>query len=349
MSILNTKNVDTTSQPIFLGEPLSLQRFDRFKYYDFYKLYLDHQEQFWRPNEISLDKDRVDYESLTEDEKFIFTKNLQYQTVMDSVVARGAESFMEYVSIPEVEAYMKAWAFFETVHSESYTYIMRNVYSDPVKIMDQSLDDVEIMKRSNTIKEEYDRLDKFAGGDIKKQIYLSLVSVNILEAIRFYVSFVCTFAFAENKKMIGSADIVQAIRKDEAIHYRASQLLLNLLHNIPEEGFQDTVKECEEQAIQMYISAAEEEKAWADYLFDGRRMIGLSSDILKGYIEWLTDNRMSVIGFPKHFNTKNPIGGWYDKYMNTSNVESMPQEKELGSVYRIGATVNDLDSFKFEL
>lgn len=350
MSILNEKNVDTTTQPIFLGEPLSLQRFDRFKYPEFMKLFRKQVELFWTPEEFDLTKDRLDYEKMSEVDKFIFTKNLQYQTMMDSVVARGANTFIKHVSIPELEAAMSMWAMMETIHSYSYSYIIRNVYPDPAKIFDETLEDEEIMKRARTVKEEYEKLENFSGDDIKKQIYLSLLSVNILEAIRFYVSFVCSFSFNQRSNMMeGNTNIIKKILADETTHYRMSQYCINLLHKEKDEGFLDVVKECRDIGIQMYLNAAEEEKEWADYLFSRGPMVGLSAETLKGYIEWLCDTRMQAIGFPKHYETKNPIHGWLEPYINDSMTQSAPQETSGLTTYKRFVTDNDLGDFNFEL
>lgn len=344
MTILNTKNVDYLKQPIFCGETLGLQRYDVFKYHEFFDLFDKQLKQFWRPEEISLSKDRVDYDTLAPHEKFIFTRNLLYQTMMDSVVSRGAGTFLQYVSNPELEACMKIWEAFETIHSYSYTYIIKNVYSNPSLILDEALTDPEIVKRANSAKTAYDNLNSIHGlgtDAVKKQIYMSLVSVNILEAVRFYVSFVCAFAFAENKKMIGNADIIKLIRRDEALHYRMSQLILNILRTKEDEGFTQIVKDCEADAVQAYVNAAAEEKEWAKYIFSQGSIMGLNAQILSGYIEWLTDSRMQAIGLPKYFGTKNPIGNWLDPWMNPSTLQVAPQEKEVTS-YLQNASKNDI-------
>lgn len=349
--ILNRHNVNCLEQPIFCGEPLSLQRYDRFKYPEFFDLFSKQWQQFWRPEEISLSKDRVDFQSLNEAEKFIFTRNLLYQTTMDSVVSRGGESFLTHVTNPELEACMKVWVAFETIHSYSYTWIIKNVYSDASAILDEALDDKEINKRALSTSIEYDRLNAAIGDDVKKRLYMSLVSVNILEAVRFYVSFVCSFAFAENKKMIGNADIIKLIRRDEALHYRMSQLILTILRTKEDEGFLDVVAECEDDVVNAYLSAANEEKEWAGYIFSKGSILGLNEQILSGYIEWITDSRMQAIGLPKYFGTKNPIGNWLDPWMNPSNVQVAPQEKEVTS-YMINASKNDvaeLDLNDFDL
>lgn len=350
MSILNTKNVDTTTQPIFLGEPLSLQRFDRFKYPEFMRLFRKQVELFWTPEEFDLTKDRLDYEKMSEVDKFIFTKNLQYQTMMDSVVARGANTFIKHVSIPELEAAMSMWAMMETIHSYSYSYIIRNVYPNPAQIFDETLEDEEIMKRARTVKEEYEKLENFAGDDVRKQIYLSLISVNILEAVRFYVSFVCSFSFNQRSNMMqGNTNIIKRIQADENYHYRMSQYCINLLHNNKDEGFKDVVKECRDIVVEMFLKAAEEEKQWADYLFSKGPMVGLSAEILKSYIEWLTDTRLESIGFTKQFGTKNPIGGWLEPYINDSMTQDAPQESSGLTTYKRFVTKNDLGSTSFEL
>lgn len=327
MSILNTKNVDTTNQPMFCGEPLGLQRFDRFKYEAFMKLYRKQVELFWTPEEFDLTRDRIDYNEMSDVDKFIFTKNLQYQTMMDSVVARGANTFSRFVSLPELEACMSIWQMMEVVHSYSYSYIIRNVYPNPEQIFNETLLDEEILKRATVAKEEYEKLDKIAGNDVKKQVYLSLISVNILESIRFYVSFVCSFSFNQRQGLMqGNTNIVKKIAQDEAVHYRMSQICLELLHTREDEGFLNIAQECKEEAINMFLSAAQEEKQWADYLFSRGPVIGLSSEILKEYIEWLTDTRMHAIGFDKHFNTKNPISGWIAPYFDNVLTQEAPQE-----------------------
>lgn len=249
---------------------------------------------------------------------------------------------------------MKIWEAFETIHSYSYTYIIKNVYSEPSLILNEALLDPEIVRRAESAKKAYDDLNsaKAQGLDaIKSQIYMSLISVNILEAVRFYVSFVCAFAFAENKKMIGNADIIKLIRRDEALHYRMSQLILNLLRTREDEGFVHIVKKNEDAAVQAYLDAAKEEKLWAEYIFSRGSILGLNAQILSGYIEWLTDSRMQSIGLPKYFGTKNPIGNWLDPWMNPSTLQVAPQEKEVTSYLQFGSKndVDDMDLGGFTL
>lgn len=337
--ILNRKNVDTTKEPIFLGQNLGLQRFDRYKYPVFFELFSKQLTNFWRPEEISLVLDRTQYQDLEKHEKFIFTKNLLFQTMLDSVVARGVPTFTQHVSNPELEICLNTWGFFENIHSYSYTYIIKNVYAEPSKILDQALEDVEILKRADSVTKAYDELaaEKF---NLKEKIYLSLISVNILEAVRFYVSFVCAFAFGENKKMIGNADIIKLIKRDEALHLNTTQNIVKILKEKEEEGFVDVIKRLEPEAIKMFMDGAAEEKAWASYLFQHGSILGLNEDIMHQYIEWLTDSRMKEIGLEKQFGTKNPIN-WLTPWISSASVQVAPQESEILS-YKISAGVSDL-------
>lgn len=354
-TVLNKNNVDYMKQPLFLGEQLGLQRYDRFKYPVFFDLYKKQIEFFWRPEEINLSLDRSQFKDdsiMSENERFIFTSNLKYQTMMDSVICRGVPSLTQFVSNPELEACLNVWQFFEQIHSYSYTYIIKNVYSDPSSVLDSCLTDKEILKRADVAIREYDLLNalskKSDDHSRRKQIYLTLISINILEAVRFYVSFVCAFAFAENKKMIGNADIVKLIKRDEAIHLYNTQEIIKILNTTPEEGFVDIAKECEEDACKMFDSAAREEKEWASYLFKDGSIMGLNETVLHQYIDWLCHSRRKTIGLPYTTGIKNPIAGWTDPWMNSSAVQVAPQETEITS-YLIGASKNDIEDMELDL
>lgn len=350
MTVLNTQNVDYMSQPLFLGESLSLQRYDRFKYPVFFDLFKKQLEFFWRPEEIELKKDRNDFKLMTDNERFIFTSNLKYQTMMDSVICRGVPTLMQYVSNPELEACLNTWQFFEQIHSYSYTYIIKNVYQNPTEVLDSCLTDPEILQRAHAAIREYDTLSKISQGishaDIRKQIYLTLISINILEAVRFYVSFVCAFAFAENKKMVGNADIVKLIKRDEALHLYNTQEIIKILRTVEGEGFVDIARDCEDIACSMFEAAAGEEKRWASYLFKDGGLLGLNETVMHQYIDWLCNSRMKAIGLPHSSGIRNPIAGWSDPWLNSEAVQVAPQEHEITS-YKIGASTNDLESSDF--
>lgn len=345
-TILNTNIVDTLKQPLFLGEDLSLQRYDRCKYDIFLDLFKKQVGFFWRPEEISLSKDRADFKLLTNSEKFIFTSNLKFQTMMDSVISRGIPCVMQYVSSPELEACMKAWEFFETIHSYSYTYLILNVFPNPSLIMDSVLEDQEILARAKSVAMAYDALNESFKNqsDLRRQIYLTLVNINVLESIRFYVSFACALAFEQNKKMCGNAKIIDLIKRDEGLHIFITQNIIKILREQPSEGFQDTIRDCEEEAIKIFLDATKEEKEWASYLFKDGGLIGLNEKILHQYIEYLTDTRLDGLFLPKQFGTRNPIN-WLE--MDSKKQQVAPQEQEVTS-YKLAESVNDVDVMSFE-
>lgn len=346
-TIFNTKNVDPMSQPLFLGKDLGVQRYDIIKYPIFKDLDSKQMMNFWRPEEIELKKDRGDFKEMSDNEKFIFTSNLKYQTMLDSVICRGVPTLLEFVTNTELEACLMTWQFFEKIHSQSYSYIIQNVFADSSEIFGGIYEDKEIMKRAKSAITDYNNLMGMACGstktaDLKKQIYMTVVSINILEAVRFYVSFVCSFAFAENKKMVGNADIIKLIKRDEALHLANTQQILKILHTEESEGFVNTAKQCQDAAIQMFDNAAKEEKEWASYLFQNGSIIGLNENVLHQYVDWLCMSRRKSIGLPYDNVGKNPIAGWTQAWMQSESVQVAPQEHEITS-YKIGASKNDLD------
>lgn len=349
-------NIDYTTQPLFFGESLGLQRYDKFKYANIFNFFKKQLSFFWRPEEVSLaGKEKNDFDSLTDHEKFIFTKNLGYQILLDSAQGRGIHHLTENLSNPEFEAFCNTWEFFETLHSYSYTYIIKNVYSNPSDVFDNILNDPEIIKRTSSVTKYYDDLIESIPNesldDLKKKLYLTLVSINILEGIRFYVSFACSYSFAENKKMEGNAKIISLINRDENLHLGFTQQVLKILKNEPSEGFQHIVKECEPLVIEMFKDAAKEEIEWAEYLFKNGSLLGLNAEILSNYMKWLTNSRMKVIGLNPIFDKiENPIN-WIRNWTESKDVQVAPQESEIES-YVIGSFNNDLDSlntdeFKF--
>jgi ribonucleoside-diphosphate reductase beta chain len=348
-TIFNTKNVDAMSQPLFLGKDLGVQRFDIIKYPVFTNLDSKMMEFFWRPQEVELKKDRSDFKEMSDNEKFIFTSNLKYQTMLDSVICRGVPTLLEYVSNTELEACLMTWQFFEKIHSQSYSYIIQNVYADSSEVFDGIYTDKEIMKRASSAIEDYNNLMGMANNktaDLKKQIYMTIVSINILEAVRFYVSFICSFAFAENKKMVGNADIIKLIKRDEALHLSNTQEILRILHREESEGFVKVAEQCQDAAIEMFDRAAQEEKEWASYLFKDGSIIGLNEVVLHQYIDWLCMSRRKSIGLPYEKVGKNPVAGWTDPWMKSESVQVAPQEHEITS-YKIGASKNDLEDMDF--
>jgi ribonucleoside-diphosphate reductase beta chain len=350
-NILNFNNeIDYTKVPVFFGSNgMSIQRYDKFKYPGFFELFKKQINSFWLPEEFDLSKDRLDYKEMSSNEKFIFTSNLKYQILLDSVQSRGIPHLTEYLSNPEVEAFCSSWSFFETIHSYSYTFIIKNVYSQPGEVFDNILNDEEIIKRASSVTKYYDDMINSYGEseeDLKKKLYLTLMSINILEGIRFYVSFACSYAFAQNGKMEGNAKVISLINKDENLHLGFTQKILRDLSTNPDEGFVEIAKELQPKVIEMFKLAAEEEMQWADYLFKDGSMLGLNADILKKYMMFLTNSRMKAISLDPIFEkTNNPIN-WINAWTNSESLQVAPQESEI-ETYNKGAVNNDLNDSDF--
>jgi ribonucleoside-diphosphate reductase beta chain len=323
---------------------------------------------FWRPEEVDIYQDAKDFKALTEHEQHIFTSNLKRQILLDSVQGRApAESFGSIVSLPELENWIITWTFSETIHSRSYTHIIRNIYSNPSKIFDEMMDIEEIVNCADAISGYYDKLIEMAGyynllgegrhavnGDIvvvdkyemKKQLYLALMSVNILEGVRFYVSFACSWAFAELKKMEGNAKIIKLIARDENLHLASTQMMLKLLRK-EDPDFEQIAKETEEECIQMFVDAVNQEKEWAEYLFKDGSMIGLNTELLSQYIEFICTRRMTNVKLKSPYNIKNNPLPWTQKWISGADVQVAPQETEITS-YVQGGTKQDVSSDTFK-
>ena len=348
-TIINHSKVDFTKQPMFFGEGLNIQRYDVFKYKKFFDLFKEQMSFFWRPEEVSLMKDISDYKNLSTVEQQIFTKNLLYQTLLDSVQARGIPYISELTSLPEIEAACSAWQFMEQIHSYSYTYIIKNIYANPGDIFDSAMEDQEIMKRATSVTKYYNDLIASYGDsleDRKRKLYLTLVSINILEGVRFYVSFACSYCFAQNKSMEGNAKILGFINRDENLHLAFTQNMLKILRTDATEGFVEIANELEPVVLKMYEDAANEEIEWANYLFKDGSMLGLNAEILTTYMKYLTNKRLSGIGAKHIFGkVENPIS-WIKNWTDSKEVQVAPQETELSS-YKVGSIKNDLNKVNF--
>jgi ribonucleoside-diphosphate reductase beta chain len=350
-NILNFNNdVDYTKIPVFFGSNgMSIQRYDKFKYPGFFELFKKQINSFWLPEEFDLSKDRLDYKGMSDNEKFIFTSNLKYQILLDSVQSRGIPHLTENLSNPEVEAFCSAWSFFETIHSYSYTFIIKNVYSQPGEVFDNILNDEEIIKRASSVTKYYDdMINSYSDTELdeKRKLYLTLMSVNILEGIRFYVSFACSYAFAQNGKMEGNAKVISLINKDENLHLGFTQKILRDMMSIKDEGFYEIALELKDKVIDMFRLAAEEEMEWAEYLFKDGSMLGLNADILKRYMMFLTNSRMKSIGLDPIFEKVNNPINWINAWTNSESVQVAPQESEIES-YNKSAVNNDLADSDF--
>jgi len=371
MTVFNTEQVNTKKQPMFFGKPLGIQRYDSYKYPIFDKLTTQQLGYFWRPEEVSLQKDRGDYQLLRPEQKHIYTSNLKYQIMLDSIQGRGpGMAFIPYCSLPELEACMEVWGFMEMIHSRSYTYIIKNVYADPSEVFDKIVTDPRILERAASVTESYDdfiqnahlydnsndwqhaleQVPQALQGkyELKRKLYRAVANVNILEGIRFYVSFACSFAFGELKLMEGSAKIISLIARDENQHLAITQNILNKWKQGDDPEMAQIMKEEEEWTYKAFDRAVNEEKRWADYLFKDGSMIGLNDKLLQQYVEWIANRRLKGIGLRPVYDiaaNANPLP-WTQHWISSKGLQVAPQETEVES-YVVGGIKQDVKKDTF--
>jgi ribonucleoside-diphosphate reductase beta chain len=371
MTVFNTEIHNVKTQPMFFGKPLGVQRYDEYKYPVFDKLTQTQLGYFWRPEEISLQKDRADYAQLRPEQKHIFTSNLKYQIMLDSVQGRGpGMAFIPYCSLPELEACMQAWGFMEMIHSRSYTYIIKNIYSNPAEVFDTILSDERILERASSVTESYDsfinsaqmygtspiwefanehvdhaKLERY---ELKRKLYRAVSNVNILEGIRFYVSFACSFAFGELKLMEGSAKIISLIARDENQHLVITQNIINKWKEGDDPEMKQIAQEEEQNVYAMFKRAVDEERHWAEYLFKEGSMIGLNDKLLCQYVEWIANRRMKAIGLKPIYDipAKNNPLPWTEHWISSKGLQVAPQETEVES-YVVGGIKQDVKANTF--
>jgi ribonucleoside-diphosphate reductase beta chain len=360
MSVFNIEHVQHTEQTLFFGQPVNIARYEKVKYPAFEKLTEKQLGFFWRPEEVELVRDAKDFKNLTEHEKHIFTSNLKRQILLDSVQGRAPSlALLPICSLPELETWIQTWTFSETIHSRSYTHIIRNVYSDPSKIFDEMLNIQEIVDCAVDISKYYDTLIEANQHNVsnfsklnyqhKVDLWLCLNAINALEGIRFYVSFACSWAFAEVKKMEGNAKIIKLIARDENVHLAATQNLLKLLPK--EDPDFDTIKvEYAQQVESIFNAVVNQEKAWAKYLFKDGSMVGLNEKLLCDYVEWIAAKRMKAVDVATYdlskYITSNPLP-WTQKWISGGELQVAPQETEITS-YITGGINKDVDENTFK-
>ena len=371
MTVFNTEQVNSKKQPMFFGKPLGVQRYDSYKYPIFDKLTTQQLGYFWRPEEVSLQKDRGDYQTLRPEQKHIYTSNLKYQIMLDSIQGRGpGMAFIPYCSLPELEACMEVWGFMEMIHSRSYTYIIKNVYADPSEVFDKIVTDDRILERASSVTEAYDDFiqgaHQYDNGmmwelaaeghmsgnierrELKRKLYRAVANVNILEGIRFYVSFACSFAFGELKLMEGSAKIISLIARDENQHLAITQNILNKWKAGDDPEMKHIMKEEEEWTYKAFDRAVMEEKRWADYLFKDGSMIGLNDKLLQQYVEWVANRRLKALGLKPQYDiaaSANPLP-WTQHWISSKGLQVAPQETEVES-YVVGGIKQDVKKDTF--
>lgn len=357
-------------EPMFLGNSVNVSRYDQQRYIAFERLIEKQLSFFWRPEEVDVSKDRSDWQSLTDSEKHIFISNLKYQTLLDSMAARSVNAvLLPLVSLPEVETWVETWAFSETIHSRSYTHILRNLFTEPGEIFDDIIVNPAILKRATSIAKYFDdviittqllqsqgegtydvegKTVEVSTRKLKERLYLAVCSVNALEAIRFYVSFACSFAFAERELLEGNAKIIKLIARDEALHLTGTQHILNLwMTGKDDPEMAEVSKDMREAGLQIFLDVVEQEKEWAQYLFKDGSMIGLNAEILNQYIEYISNQRLTSIGFDAPFNIKNNPLPWMNAYLVSDNVQVAPQETEISS-YLVGQVDSTVDADDFD-
>ena len=373
MTVFNTKEVNIKKQPMFFGAPLGVQRYDNFKYPVFDKLTTQQLGYFWRPEEVSLQKDRGDYQTLRPEQKHIYTSNLKYQIMLDSVQGRApGMAFIPYCSLPELESCMEVWGFMEMIHSRSYTYIIKNVYPDASEVFDTIIKEPRILERAASVTGAYDEfineaqqwgqsnlwrdydaslntsLPVIEMKEVKRKLYRAVANVNILEGIRFYVSFACSFAFGELKLMEGSAKIISLIARDENQHLVITQSILNNWRKGDDPEMIEIMKEEEEWTYATFDKCVNEEKKWAEYLFKNGSMIGLNDKLLYQYVEWIANKRIKAIGLKPQYDIplkNNPLP-WTTHWISSKGLQVAPQETEVES-YMVGGIKQDVKKDTF--
>jgi ribonucleoside-diphosphate reductase beta chain len=367
----NTEKTDATKQPMFFGDPVNVARYDKQKYEFFEKQIKKQLSFFWVPEEISLDRDPANFhKELGEAGQHIFTSNLYYQILLDSVQGRAPNvALLPYCSLPELETLIETWSFFETIHSRSYTHIIRGIYNDPSKMLDGIMSIEPVIERAKAVTQYYDDFIEYANWynmlgigthkvagktikvdeyELRKKLYLMIVAINILEGIRFYVSFACTWAFAESMHVMEkSAKIIKMICRDENLHLAiTSHILKKFADGSEGKMMADIAKECEPKVYEMYAEAVEQEEAWAEYLFSKGSIVGLNAEILKEYVQFIANKRMRTLGLKGPYNVpSNPLP-WTEHWINSKATQVAPQEEEITS-YLIGGINNDIGDDTF--
>lgn len=346
---------DHLKKKMFFDEPVDIARYDAVKYPQFRKLRQKQKGFEWKPEEIELYQDGNQFKLLSPHEEHIFTSNIKRQILLDSVQGRApTAAFGPICSLPEVEAFISCWSEFEFVHSESYSYLIRNVYPDPSKVFDEMLNIPEIVDCAKDISKYYDELielNKFMGDPKydqfnmlpthKEALWMCLNAVNALEGIRFYVSFACSWAFAELRKMEGNAKIIKLICRDENVHLAFTQQVIKLLPK-DDPDFAAIRTKCVPEVLKLIDDVVQQEKAWAKYLCKDGSIIGLNEKILCKYIEWIADKRLVALGYSKMYDSKNNPLPWTQKWIGGAEVQPAPQEGEITS-YISGGVTQDVD------
>mgnify|MGYP003637582697 CR=1 FL=1 len=353
MSVFKINKKDSKQRHLFFDGGVDIARYDDIKYPQIDKMTDKQLGFFWRPEEVDILRDAKDFKDLSDSERHIFTSNLKRQILLDSIQGRAPNiAFLPIASLPELETWIETWSFSETIHSRSYTHIIRNVYNQPGDVFDTMLDIKEIAECADSISKYYDDVIQrnnisagFGSYGHKRALWLAINAVNALEGVRFYVSFACSWAFAELKKMEGNAKIIKFIARDENVHLASTTTLIKLMPQ-DDPDFAKLKEECKDEVLAIFEEVVTQEKEWADYLFKDGSMIGLNANVLKDYVDWIAAKRCTAIGIQHNFKGgTNPLP-WTQKWIVGSNVQVAPQETEISS-YITGGVKKDVDEDTF--
>lgn len=360
--VFNQGATDHLKAKLFLdegGNP-EIQRYERVRY-DTLENFVDKQLSFfWRPEEVDLSKDKNDFRDLPEAQQHIFTSNLFRQILLDSVQGRGPNmTLLPICSLPEMEDWITNWSFNETLHSRAYTHVIRNIYPNPSHVIDEITEIPEILDCARDVSKYYDELaywntiwqaqrlgvavkadyDEYAH---KEALWMTINSINALEGLRFYVSFACSWNFAEQKKMEGNAKIIRLICRDENLHLGSTQYILRTLPK-DDKIYADIAKKKQAEVTQLFLDVVQQEKEWASYLFKHGSMIGLNVEILHQYVDWIASRRMKTIDLDVPFDhpTSDPLP-WTKNWIAGKEVQYAPQEAEIAS-YLVSDVTQDID------
>lgn len=364
MSVFNKQPTNHMNEPLFFGSGLNVARTELVKHNVINELSDKQAGFFWRPTEIDLNKDIIDFAKLKEHEKFMFLANLKYQSLLDSVQGRAPTlCFLPVCSDPALERWIETWSYSEVIHSESYTHILRTVLPTTMtKVFDEIMVTPEIMARAESVGHYYDELLRFNAMrelDLpgyneykhKKALYLCMHAVNALEAIRFFVSFAVTFSFGERKIMEGVCKTMTLIARDEALHLKGTQWMIRQMQRgLEGSEWLRITEECKDEALNIFELAEREEKEWGRYLMSQGTVVGLNESILDKYVDYIANQRKRAVGLIGNEVPvlKNPLP-WMNNWLNSSDKQLAPQETELSSYVTGGLDTTNLDMSDMEL
>lgn len=338
-------SLTTSSSNLFFGESgHGIARYDVVNYPQLQTIDDKMKGFYWRPTEIDVSQEQASFNRMTDAEQFVFTSNLRRQILLDTLQGRSPSMvFLPYCTDPTLENCILTWSFFESIHSQAYTHIIRAIYPDPSVVFTEIPNIKEISDCSTSIASAY---NAFLINPNKENLYLALIAANALEALRFYVSFACTFSFAERGLVEGSAKAVKLILRDEALHLALVQTVLKLLPK-DDPDFAQIIGDNNKKALDIYDEAADQERGWAKYLFQHGSILGLNENILNQFISYLLPRRKFSAGLSTYRSqTENPLP-WFTKWEGSENTQKAPQEVELES-YLIGTVESDLKGASLE-